>query len=259
MKVLITGVSSGIGRALAIQFSNLGYDIIGVARHQEEMLKLKSELKTDFVPICLDLSKNENIDLLYDKVKDEDITVLVNNAGIANYGQFKDVSISDDMNVINLNILALQRLMKLFIHKMELQEKGYILNVASLAGLMPCGPYMSVYYATKSYVVSLSEAVSKELEEEGSPVRVSALCVGPVDTDFNKKMGIEFNNVKPLSAEYVAKYTISKLFSDKSIIIPGTKNKLLALFSRFLSRKSITKINYNIQKNKGKFKNKVDK
>ena len=252
MKVLITGVSSGIGRALAVEFSKLGYDIIGVARRQEEMLKLKEELSTEFLPICLDLTKDGSIELLYDKVKDEDITVLVNNAGMGIYGEFKNTKVQDDLNIINLNIIALQKLMKLFIHKMEKQEKGYILNIASLAGLMPGGPYMSVYYATKSYVVSLSEAVAKELEEAGSPVRIATLCVGPVDTEFNEKLKIEFKNTKPLKAEYVAKYTISKLFSDVSIIIPGLKNKVVAFGNKILSRKHIINVNYKIQKNKSK-------
>ena len=248
MKVLITGVSSGIGRQMAIEFSNIGYDIIGVSRNQEKMLQLKDELKTNFDSICLDLSNPDNIDLLYERVKNEDITVLVNNAGFGLYGEFKTQTMKESLEIINTNIVAMTKLTKLFIEKMEKQEKGYILNVSSLAAFMP-GPLMASYYASKAYILTLAESIATALEEEGSPVRISVLCPGPVDTDFNKKLGLKFKH-KPLNARYVTTYAINQMFSDKIVIIPGFKNKMAYFWSRFMSRKSIRNFNYAIQKSK---------
>lgn len=248
MKALITGVSSGIGRSFAVELSKLGFDIIGVARNEESMLKLKEELETEFTAICLDLTKDKSIDLLYDKVKDEEITVFINNAGCGLYGEFKSESLEDELNLINLNVIVMHKLTKLFVNKMEKQEKGYILNVSSLAAFMP-GPLMATYYASKAYVLSLSEAVAKELEVEDSKVRVSVLCPGPVDTDFNKKMGIKFKG-KALDPSYVATYAIKQLFLDKGVIIPGFKNKIAYFASRLLTRKTVINANYNIQKEK---------
>ncbi len=248
MKALITGVSSGIGRSFAIELSKLGYDIIGVARDLEKMLKLKEELKTDFTPISLDLSTDNSINLLLEKVKDEDISIVINNAGVGLYGEFKSESLEDEINLINLNIISLHKLTKLFIKKMEKQEKGYILNVSSLAAFMP-GPLMATYYASKAYVLSLSQAIAKELEMADSAVRVAVLCPGPVDTDFNKKLGITFKE-KALSPEYVAKYAINELFADKGVIIPGFRNKLAYFASRILSRNTVINANYNLQKKK---------
>ncbi len=248
MKALITGVSSGIGHSLALELSRLGYDIIGVSRNEEKMLKIKGEISTQFIPICLDISSDKGVQLLYEKVKDENIDILINNAGVGIYGDFKDITIEEDMKLINLNVIALHKITKLFIKKMESQEKGYILNVASLASFMP-GPLMATYYASKAYVLSLSEAIAKELEIADSPVRVAVLCPGPVDTDFNKKMGIKFSK-KPLSPEYVARYAIKQLLLDKEVIIPGFKNKLVYFASRIFSRKMIINANYRVQKGK---------
>lgn len=248
MKALITGVSSGIGRSFAIELSKLGFDIVGVSRNEENMLKLKSQIETNFEPICLDLTSENSIDLLYERVKDEEITVFINNAGIGLYGEFKNESLEEELHLINLNVIVMHKLTKLFIAKMENQEKGYILNVSSLAAFMP-GPLMATYYASKAYVLSLSEAIAKELEVEDSPVRVAVLCPGPVDTDFNKKIGIKFKG-KALDPSYVATYAIKQLFLDKGVIIPGFKNKLAYFASRLFTRKTVINANYNIQKEK---------
>ena len=125
----------------------------------------------------------------------------------------------------------------------------YILNVASSAGLMPGGPLMSTYYATKSYVRSFTEALYYEEKKKKTKVHISVLCPGPVDTNFNNVAGVHFS-VKPLKSTYVAKYAIDKMFEEKMLIIPGTKMKLAKFFSRFASDKYLLKKTYKIQKKK---------
>ena len=147
-----------------------------------------------------------------------------------------------------LNILVVHSLRKLFLKDFKKQDKGYILNVASSAGFMS-GPLMSTYYATKNYVVSLTEAIHEELKKEDSNVVVSALCPGPVDTEFNRVAGVSFS-VKPMESNAVARYAIKKMFAEKTIIVPSLKMKLAIFMTRFLPRKLTTKIVYKLQTKK---------
>ncbi len=248
MKALVTGASSGIGYEISKYLSNMGYDIIAVGRNKKALEELKKDTRTNVQIICLDLSINDNCFKLYEDIKDENIDVLVNNAGFGMYGNFDTLDIKKELEMINVNIVACDILTKLFLKDMKKNNRGYILNVASIAGFMP-GPLMSSYYASKSYVVKLTQAIKKELKKSNSNVNISALCPGPVNTNFNKVAGVNFS-VKPLSSSYVAKYAIDKLFAKKLIIIPGIIIKLARFFSKFIPDSIISEVVYHIQTKK---------
>lgn len=246
MKALITGASSGIGKEMAIYLSELGYDLIVVARNLDKLNELKNNLKTNVEVYECDLSIIDNCYLLYDKFCNDKIDIVVNNAGFGVFGNFMDDTLDKELDMINLNVKSLHILTKLFVNN---EYTKRILNVSSSAGLMCGGPLMSGYYATKSYVCSYSFALYEELRRKKSNKKISVLCPGPVDTEFNKRANVKFN-LKSLSARYVARYAIDKMFQNKLIIIPGITVKLGIFFSRFISTKLLLKISYNIQKKK---------
>lgn len=248
MKVLITGASSGIGQSLAHEFANLGYDLILVARNKTNLEKVKKEItsKVNIEIYPLDLTKIDNCIKLHNQVKDIDI--LVNNAGFGLFGEFSTTSLEKEIDMINTNITGLHTLMKLYLPDMIKKDNGKILNVASIAGFMP-GPLMSTYYATKNYVVSLSEAVKEELKKQHSNVQISILCPGPVKTNFDNIAGVSFS-LKGKTSTYVAKYTVKKLFQGKFYIIPGKDIQLLKILSKPIPNRFITKIVYYQQKKK---------
>lgn len=246
MKALITGASSGIGRDIAIYLSELGYDLIVVARREDRLLELKNTLKTNVSVIKKDLGKKENIYELYEEIKDEDIDVLINNAGFGAVGEFTDIDLNKELEMINVNIIAVHILMKLVLKDMIKKNKGHILNVASMAGFIP-GPLMATYYGTKSYVLNLTRSVDRELRHKKSNVRLSGLCPGPVDTEFNDVAEVKFS-VKPLTSKYVAKYAIDKMLKNKLIIVPGISNKIGHVFGKILPSKWISRFTYKIQK-----------
>ena len=166
MKALITGASSGIGRDMARVLADKGYDLILVARNVERLEALKEELKNEYKVnveyLSIDLSKRENCLDLYNKVKDIDI--LVNNAGLGDFGEFSETELTKDFSIIDTNITSVHILTKLYLKDMKEKNSGKILNVASIAGFMP-GPLMATYYASKNYVVRLSEAIREELHK----------------------------------------------------------------------------------------------
>ena len=246
MKAVITGASTGIGREMAIYLSELGYDLYVVARSDEKLKKLKNILKTEVNIYPYDLSILENCYKLYDELKDKKIDIIINNAGFGTYGNYEYNSLDKEMNMIDLNVKALHILTKLFVNNKSTKR---ILNVSSSAGLMKGGPLMSGYYATKSYVCSYSFAIYEELRRSKSNKKISVLCPGPVDTEFNKRANVMFN-LKSLDSRYVARYAIDKMFMDKLIIIPGLGVKLGIFFSRFIPIKLLLRISYNIQKKK---------
>lgn len=250
MKALITGASSGIGRDMARCLSDKGYDLILVARDKENLEKLKNELNTNVEIISMDLSIIENCKSLYTKVKDQNIDILINNAGFGTIGAFRKTDMEKELSMINLNIKAVHILTKLFLNDFVKRDSGYILNVSSSSAFQP-GPLMATYYSTKCYVYHLTLAIYEELRRIKSNVKVSCLCPGPVDTNFNNVANCEFK-IKALSSEYVAKYAIDKMFKNKLLIIPGIKMKLVYIFGRFIPNKLKLKITYNIQHRKTK-------
>lgn len=248
MKALITGASSGIGRDIARYLSSLGYDLILVARRENRLEELKNQLKTDCRIICLDLSKEENSFKLYQMTKEENVDFLVNNAGFGVCGNFCDVPLDEEIRLIDTNIKAMHILFKLYLKDMVKRNSGYIINVGSLAGFM-AGPVFSSYYASKNYVVRLTEAVYEELRRSKSKVKVSVLCPGPVNTEFNRVANVKFA-VGGLSSEYVAKYAVDKTLRGKMVIIPGKLMKLNKFIQHFAGETVITRISYHIQKRK---------
>ena len=248
MKVLITGASSGIGASMARHFASLGHELILVARDKKRLDDLVSELNVEAKVIVMDLASTFNCTKLYNRVKKENIDILVNNAGFGVFGTFDETSLDKELDMIDLNIKAVHILTKLFLIDFKERNSGYILNVASTAGFLS-GPLMATYYATKGYVVKLTEAIAEELRKENSSVYIGALCPGPVATNFNKTAGVKFS-VKPLTSDYVSKYAISKMFSGKEIIIPGFFTKFGVFMTRFMPRKLSVKFVYSIQKSK---------
>lgn len=253
MKALITGASSGIGKDMAKYLSSMGIDLILVARRKDRLEKLKKELKTDVQIIPLDLSEFDNIEDLYNEVKNKDIDILINNAGFGLFGKFDETDFETEMKMIDVNIKALHYLTKMFLKDFKKKDSGYILNVASSASFM-AGPKLSTYYATKNYVLRISEAIYEELRHDKSNVHISVLCPGPVDTEFNKVAHGEFHTASA-SSEYVAKYAIDKMFKNKLIIVPTLKMKLAVFMTRFTPRKILLNITYGIQDRKTRKKN----
>ena len=237
---LITGATSGIGRSMAFEFAKRGYRLILVARNQQALCTLAKKLNTKVKVLTLDLSKPENCFLLYKKTKGINIDILVNNAGFGAFGEFYKTDLNNELNLIDLNIKAVQILTKLYLRDFRQRNRGYILNTASLAGFC-VGPLMATYYASKAYVLRLTQSIKQELERENSNVHICALCPGPVDTGF-----------KPLTSDYVAKYAIRKMFQSRTVIIPGIVCKFSAVASKLLPSCIIGRICYEIQKNKSK-------
>jgi len=245
MKALITGASSGIGRDIARVLSSKGCDLILVARDKKQLEKLKEELNTNVEVISMDLSNVDNCKKLYEDIKEKNIDILINNAGFGNIGIFSKTDLTKEMNMIDLNIKAVHILTKLFLNDFVKRDSGYILNVSSASAFQP-GPLMATYYSTKCYVYHLTLALYEELRRMKSNVKISCLCPGPVNTNFNKIANCEFK-IDALSSEYVAKYAINKMFKNKLLIIPGFKIKLLYIFGRLVPNKLKLRITYNIQ------------
>ncbi|MCI9233806.1 MAG: SDR family oxidoreductase [Bacilli bacterium] len=255
MLALITGASSGLGADMARVLARRGYNLILVARRKEKLEKLKKELEhpkkgfgIEAEIISMDLASTFNCMKLYNKVKKQDIDIVINNAGFGLFGEFTSTKLEKELDMIDLNIKSVQALTKQFLKDFKEKDKGYILNVASSAGFMS-GPYMATYYATKAYVLHFTEALNEELRRAGSKVYIGALCPGPVDTNFNKVAGVKFA-IDGLESYEVAEYAIEKMLKRKLIIIPGFKMKCAIIGTRFLSRKRVTHIAGNFQKKK---------
>lgn len=248
-KVLITGAGSGIGKEMALYFNSLGCSLILVGRDKDKLEEVIKECN-DAKYIISDLSSREEVYKLYLKTKDEDIDILVNNAGFGLFGFFNETDLEKELDMIGVNVLAPHILTKLFLKDFIEKDKGHILNVASAAGFT-AGPYLNTYYATKNYILKLTIAIYEELRRQKSHVQISALCPGPVKTNFNNNAGGDFK-MEGLNSKYVAEYAINKMFKGKLIIIPSFKVKMGVFFSRFLPYKLLLKIMYNFQKGKQK-------
>ena len=179
---LITGASSGIGQEFAKKLSQQGYDLILVARREDRLLEIAKHLSTKSEIITADLAKAEECYRLYEETKGKNISMLINCAGFGDFGAFTTTSLDKELEMIDVNIKAVHILTKKFLPDMIAKNEGYILNVASVAGLMPAGPYMATYYATKAYVTSFTSAIAEELEEKKSNHYVGSLCPRQIDT-----------------------------------------------------------------------------
>lgn len=250
MKALITGASSGIGYNMAKYLNSMGYSLILVARDKEKLQKIQKELSGEVKIVVADLSNESKLKELYVLCKNDNIDILINNAGFGLFGEFTETDLNKELEMIDVNIKAVHILTKLFLKDMKKRNKGYILNVSSAASFQ-AGPLMATYYATKSYVTKLTLAIYEELRRDKSNVHISCLCPGPVNTNFNNVANVQFS-MKSLSSEYVARYAIDKMFQNKLIIIPGIKMKFTIFFNRLVSNKLAIKIVYKFQKKKEK-------
>lgn len=248
MKALITGASSGIGEAIAKYLASLDFELILVGRDKAKLEKMQASLDVSSKVIIADLSDITKVKEVYVLTKNENIDVLINNAGFGLFGNFYETDLNKELEMIHTNVEAVHLLTKLFLRDMKSKDNGYIMNVASLAAFGP-GPLMATYYATKAYVNTLTESINEELRRDKSKVFVCSLCPGPVDTNFNNVAGVSFS-VKPLTSDYVAKYAIDSMFKGKVVIIPGFMMRISMFFRRFASRSFIRKFTYNIQKKK---------
>ena len=248
MKALITGATSGIGMSMAKYLCSMGWELVLTGRNKSALENLKSELNTNVYIIPADLSEKEEVFKVYHYCKLHDIDMLINNAGYGIFGRFDETDIEDELNMLNVNITALHILTKLFLRDFKKKNRGIMLNVASSAGFMT-GPLLSSYYASKNYVVRLSLAIAQELKKTKSKVRISIFCPGPVDTNFNNRAGVVFS-VKPISADFAAKYAIDNALSGRTVIIPTFKMKLGVLGAKLAPEKILSSVTYTIQKKK---------
>lgn len=232
MKALVTGASSGMGFDIAKQLSALGYEIIAVARNKERLEKLKAEAAGPVQIIRTDLDKRKNCYKLYESCREMDIDILVNGAGFGVYGEFKDTDLETEIKMLKTNITALHILTKLFYRDMRARNKGTIMNIASIAGFIP-GPLMSSYYASKSYVIRLTQAIHEEIKATGSGVKVCLLCPGPVPTRFSETAGLTAG-LRGLPSEVVAKIAVKKMMKGKFMIVPGGAVKAARFFTKVL-------------------------
>jgi len=250
---LITGASGGIGYELAKLFAADHYNLVLVARSAGKLTQFADGLQRQFgisaKPVALDLTAAPAPQFLFDQLQREHtaVDVLVNNAGYGRMGRFSELSVEDNLGQIQLNITALTHLTKLFLAPMLERRSGKILNVASTAGFQP-GPLMAVYYATKAYVISFSEALANELS--GTGVTVTCLCPGATDTGFQGRAGTEnttlFRKLRPMDATSVARDGYRGVMAGKSLVISGFRNWLLAEATRFGPRKLVTAISRKV-------------
>ena len=216
-----------------------------VARNKENLGKIKKDVKVNVKIITMDLINRDNVFKLYDMVKSDNIDILVNNAGFGLFGTFDETDLDRELEMIDLNVTTYHILTKLFLKDFLKKDSGYILNVCSSAGFM-AGPRLSTYYATKNYITKLTLAINEELRQKKSNVSISALCPGPVNTNFNKVAHGEFA-INEISPKYVAKLGIDKMFKKKMLIVPTFKMKLTLFFSRFAPLRLQLIIAYHIQ------------
>lgn len=245
----ITGASSGIGKEFAKRLSKRGFSLILIARNTSAMEELAAALPTSCEIITCDLSDVCKARKLGDSLRSRKISMLINNAGFGDVGPFMESDLDKELSMIDVNIKALHILTKAVLPWMVQQDSGYILNVASSAGLMPGGPYMSAYYATKAYVTSLTSAIYEELREINSNVHISMLCPGPVNTNFNNTANVKFA-LSGISAEYCVDYCLRQMARGKLNIVPTPLMKLAVIAGRFMPRKMLLPVTARQQRKK---------
>lgn len=245
MRALITGASSGLGREMAKILSARGYELTLVARREDKLRELALTLPTVCHIIGADLSDERECRLLYEAARGDDLEIVINNAGFGLFGAFLETDLDDELRMIDLNIRAVHLLSKLFLRDFAAKNRGYILNVASSAGFLP-GPLMSTYYASKNYVLRLTQAIREELRHMHSAVRVCALCPGPVDTEFNSVAGVRFA-LGSLTAARVAREAVDGLLAGKAVIVPGMTMKAMTLARHFAPDALLARITYHFQ------------
>ena len=243
--VIITGASAGIGKALAYEFTKHNYDLLLVARSEDKLKKLCTELGESygitarFLP--LDLLADDAAEKLLGFVKDDNINAsyLINNAGMGDAGLFEKSDIQKDENIIRLNVLTLMRMNRLFIPYLKKNGGGTIVNIASTLAFAPTAGE-AVYAASKAFVLSFSQALYEETKK--SNVSVLTICPGVTSTDFFKSAGFELGQFKAATPESFAAFAYRSIVKKKALSIHRISNKLTALFCRLAPRKTVRKV-----------------
>lgn len=255
MNALITGATGGLGKEFAKIFAKENYNLILIARNEEKLNNLKSELEASY-PVTVtvfanDLSKEGAADEIFEFTQSAglEVNVLVNNAGFGDFGEYSQCDWEKQREMVQVNVLALMRLTRLYVPAMKSAKSGKILNVASVASFQP-GPLMSVYYASKAFVLSFSEALYTELKKSG--VTVTALCPGPVRTGFEDAANLSnsglFKNLKVATPYKVALFGYKKMKKGRAVAIQGARNRFLIFVSRFSPRSLVRRVVYKIMK-----------
>ena len=246
---VITGASSGIGAEFARQLSARGYNLMLVARRADRLETLSDHLTTVCEIMTADLSKKSECLRLAKALEERRVDLFINNAGFGDCGPFLQTELDKDLDMLSVNIRAVHILTKKIGQKLYKQGFGALLNVGSCAGLMPAGPYMATYYATKAYVVSLTSALAQELKEAHSPVYAGCLCPGPVDTEFNAVANVEFA-LRGITPEYCVRCALDGIARRKTVIVPSRLVAAGMTLGRFLPRPVYIKIAAHQQKKK---------
>ncbi|MEH2395264.1 MAG: SDR family oxidoreductase [Nostoc sp.] len=251
---LITGAASGIGYQLTQIFARHSYNLVLVDKNEEKLHEIVDEFPQKFgifVKIfAKDLSIPTSPEEIFTELQQASIKIdmLINNAGFSTYGAFNETDLTIELKMLQLNIGSLTHLTKLFLKDMIEQNYGKILNVASSAAFQP-GPLMAVYFATKAYVLSFSEAIANELE--GTGVSVTVLCPGPPASEFKQIAGMEDSKIahikRMMETETVAKIGYRGLMTNKTVVVPGMRNKILTESVRFTPRNLVTKVVRSMQ------------
>lgn len=245
---LITGASSGIGAEMARLFARKGYALVLVARTESALNALADELRAahgvSVTVVARDLSLPDAAHAIFETVQHANITVdvLVNNAGYASYGPFVRADLRNELSEMQVNMMALTALTRLFLPGMVVRKHGGILNVASTAAFQP-GPGMAVYYASKAFVLSFSEALAYEVS--GAGINVTALCPGATRSAFFDRASMQdsrFVRGHMMDSATVARAGYEGLMHGKAIVIPGARNRILVVGSRFFPRGMVTRI-----------------
>ena len=227
--VWITGASSGIGREFARRYAKMGCRLILTARRADRLEALAEELRQAHGTVCriltADLAREEECTRLCKELEGETLDIFINNAGFGVCGSYLETDAAKEEEMVRVNVEAMARLFRFAVRKMQAAGGGTILNVASSAGLLPGGPYMAGYYASKAYVASLTRGVAEELRQMHSPVYVCALCPGPVDTEFNDRAGVIFA-LKGITPEFCVDEALLGMMRHKTIIVPSAFMRL---------------------------------
>lgn len=252
--VLITGASSGIGLELSKLFASDKWNLVLVARNAAKLEQISGELQaqhgTSVRTYSLDLTESTAADRLFREVRKSGLQIdaLVNNAGFGKFGKFQNVALEESLGQVQLNVTSLTHLTKLFLGPMLERGSGKIMNVASTAAFQP-GPLMAVYYATKAYVLSFSEALANELR--GTGVTVTCFCPGATDTNFQKRAGLEdsrlFKQIGAMDVKTVARDGYRAFIEGKPLVISGLRNWILAESVRFSPRRLVTSVSRWVQ------------
>ncbi|MGH9462252.1 MAG: SDR family NAD(P)-dependent oxidoreductase [Vicinamibacteria bacterium] len=248
---LITGASSGIGRALADLCARDGYDLVLVARREDRLRELEEKWTAQYAvnvrSVPMDLRDAAAPQRLFDELAGTPIDILINNAGFATYGPFAETDVASQVEIVRVNVLAVTHLTRLFLPSMVQRGEGRILNLASMAAFVP-GPLMAVYYSTKAYVVSFSEALSEELR--GSGVTVTAFCPGPTATEFQARARLERSGLLRIARAEVgpiAEAGYRAMMKGETVAVPGILNKVVTVLIRIAPRFLIRRVVHELQ------------